>query len=548
MKEKQIIILASAAVAVLCLVVWNLYSRRQRRDTSRLRNAVVPNHYRANDQRPLTRQEQRVKRQAHKLIAKGKIIPAAQMLEQIGFYREAIDALENGRLFDDAVRVLMRLQRPGRAGVLYSRNGLWEPAAQCYLQAGDPLNAAKCFKEAGKLAEAAELFVKSAQFSDAAECLEKIGHLGDAARNWLKMGKIESAVDAWNKLGEDKAMLAVFRPSHDEFDIMFESLKTKSHLTGIVKILSRAPQASSMILELLSTKSFKTAELLFQHTPAHQTSSLISDVNIQSPAAPLLVTLFENAEQHRSAAILLEQLERFTEAAEAFKKSGEKERSDYCLSRANSDQVSKPSASAPKNISENRPAEVKIPRANFFIGTESPTAAPSPSSMDESSAARPTPLMKVASINTQPSVGPEMGLTITPDEVRLISRSWIFSGINEEDVENFIACFSAMNLCAGHTILSGSRDTFLVMAITGDLISPAVEDSSDGWLAPESGLAGQNPTAWKVTSATARVVSVKAADFNAILSGDADLTRIVYTNLTQRLLEPASKRPKLKVI
>jgi tetratricopeptide (TPR) repeat protein len=547
-KEKQIIILVSAAVAVLCVVVWNLYSRRQGRDTSGPRNAAVPNQSRANDQRPLTRQEQRVKRQAQKLIARGKIIPAAQMLEQIGFYREAIDALENGRLFDDAARVLMRLQRPGRAGVLYSRNGLWEPAAQCYLQAGDPLNAAKCFKQAGKLAEAAELFVKTAQFSDAAECLEKIGHLGEAARNWLKMGKTESAVDAWNKLGEDKAMLAVFRPSHDEFDIMFETVKVKSHLTGIVRILSRAPQASSMILELLSTNSFKTAELLFQHTPEHQTSSLISDVNIQSPATPLLVTLFENAGQHRSAAILLEQLERFTEAAKAFKKSGEMERSDYCLSRANPDQVGLLASSAPNNISENRPAEVKIPRANFFIGTESPVATPSSPSTDESNPARPAPKILVASINTQSSVGPEMGLTITSDEVRLISRSWIFSGINEEDIENFIACFSAINLCAGHTILSGSRDTFLVMAIIGDLISPAVEDTSDGWLAPESCLAGQNPTAWKVTSDTARVVSVKASDFNAILSGDADLTRIVYTNLTQRLLQWPSKRTILKAI
>jgi len=547
-KEKQIIILASAAIAVLGVVVWNFYSNRQRRDPAGPRNTSAPNQYRANDQRPLTRQEQRVKRQAQKLIAKGKIIPAAQMLEQIGFYREAIDALENGKLFDDAARVLMRLQRPGRAGVLYSRNGLWEPAAQCYLQAGDPLNAAKCFKEAGKLAEAAELFAKTAQFSDAAECLEKIGHLGDAARNWLKIGKTESAVEAWNKLGEDKAMLAVFRGSHDEFDIMFEYLKTKSHLTGIVKILSRAPQAASMILELLATNSLKTAELLFQHTPAHQTSSLISDVNIQSAAAPLLVTLYQNAGQHRYAAILLEQLENFTEAAQAFEKAGDKERADYCRSRANPNQASKPVASTPKNVSENRPAEVKIPRANFFIGTESPAVAPPSPSMDESSPARPAPLMTVASITSQPSVDLEMDLTITSDEVRLISRSWIFNGINEEDVDNFIACFSAINLCAGHTILSGSRENFLVMAITGDLMSPAVEHTSDGWLAPESGLAGQNPTAWKVTSAKARVVSVKASDFNAILSRDADLTRIVYTNLTQRLLEGPSKTPILKVI
>jgi tetratricopeptide (TPR) repeat protein len=537
MKEKQIILLGIAAAIIACFIAWAYYSRRNEEKARMRRPAGHGSQQRAADQKPLTRQEIRIKKQAAKLISRGRILPAAQMLEQAGFYRDAIDALENGRLFDDAARVLIRLQRPGRAGVLYSRNGLFGPAAQCFLQAGDNLNAAKCFREIGKTLEAAELFAKAAQFAEAAECLEKANLLSDAAKNWLKVNKTSKAVVCWNALGQDPQQLAAFKPHHDELDVMIHSIKSDPDLPGVLKILARSNQAGTYILDLLSDQIFETAKKIFNQSPQSVQASLVGSVNIQSPAAILLAEMYRESAQYRNAGMLLEQLERFEEAAEVFRAAGDSERSKYCSNRAKKGQmpqlhVNEPQMQGAPQINSAPPA-----RSGFFIDPGTQSALKSALEIPRPEVA----VSKAFKLPLEPSTKPSENLPLGGDEITLLSRTWLFQGLNEEDVEMLVSRFSAFEYQAGHRIRSGTPNTFLVMVITGDLISSEYPETADGWLSPEISLSERNSVEWIVTSSQARTVTINTLDFSAILSRNADLTRQVYMNLTLRLLSAGSK-------
>lgn len=538
MNEKQLILLAIAATIITGLIAWAYFEQRNEERARQRKSASGPaSSQRASDQRPLTRQEIRIKRQAEKLIARGRILPAAQMLEQAGFYRDAIDALENGRLFDDAARVLIRLQRPGRAGVLYSRNGLFGPAAQCFLQAGDSLNAAKCFREIGKPLEAAELFAKAAQFADAAECQEKANLLADAARNWMKVNKTSKAIVCWNALGQDPHQLSAFKPHQEELDAMIHAVKSDPDLPGILKILARSNQAASYILDLLSDQSVETAKKIFKQTPQFVHANLLGTVNIQSPAATLLAEIYKDSGEPRNAGILLEQLERFEEAAEAFTAAGDTERARYCANRARKGKSPLPTPDQNQVAAPQTPS-IPIAKAGFFIDAGTQSSLKSASLMANPEA---TPTPKVLKLPNEPTTAPSIDLQLSADEITLLSRTWLFQGLNEEDVEILVSRFCASEYQAGHRIKVGESKAFLVMTVMGDLICSANAEPLDGWLSPEIGLSDRPPVDWIVTSPTARAVAISSLDFSAIISRNADLTRQVYTNLTLRLLSPASK-------
>lgn len=539
MKEKQIILLGIAVAVILVFLLWNLYTRRNEAKARLRKSGVAPSHQRASDQRPLTGQEIRIKRQAEKLVAKGRLLPAAQMLEQAGFYRDSIDVLENGRLFDEAARVLIRLQRPGRAGVLYSRNGLFGPAAQCFLQAGDALNAAKCFREIGKPLEAAELFAKAAQFADAAECLEKAGLLSEAAKNWMRVNKSARAIVCWNALGQDPSLLSAFKPHQEELDVMLHAIKADPELTGVLKILARSNHVATYILDLLSDQGFETAKKMFTQAPQFVSANLLSSVNIQSPAANYLVNLYRENGQHRNAGILLEQLERFIEASDAFSAAGETERARYCANRAKKGKSPQlPTTNESKPIPE-KSTSTPIPKASFFI--DSGTQSNMKTAITATIVSEISPPQKLVKMHPEPATRPLENLPLSNDEIILLSRTWLFQGVNEEDVELLISRFQARQYHAGHRIQSGASATFLVMLVTGEVFSQQSSSSMDGWLSPEVGLGDRPACDWVITSAEGRVVCISSADFSSILSRNADLTRQVYINLTQRLASESNK-------
>jgi hypothetical protein len=67
---------------------------------------------------------------------------------------------------------------------------LWESAARCYVQAGEPLAAGRCLERAGRDSEAAALYEPAGAWREAARCHARAGAHRAAAR-------CHEAVDAW---------------------------------------------------------------------------------------------------------------------------------------------------------------------------------------------------------------------------------------------------------------------------------------------------------------------------------------------------------------
>lgn len=67
---------------------------------------------------------------------------------------------------------------------------LWESAARCYVQAGEPLAAGRCLERAGRHSEAAALYESAGAWREAARCHARAGAHRAAARCC-------EAVDAW---------------------------------------------------------------------------------------------------------------------------------------------------------------------------------------------------------------------------------------------------------------------------------------------------------------------------------------------------------------
>ncbi len=549
MKEKQIIFIAVATTSLIGALFWWIRNK----NGSKLRGSVKYSGpaatARAADLRILSPLEERVRIQAEKLIKKGRVNQAAQMLEQVGLHRLAISALEGAKLIDDAARVLIRLQKPGRAAVVYSRHGMWHQAAQCFLQADAPLDAARCHREAGNFSAAGEIFAREKKFADAAECLQKTGQLAESARNWIKAKDPKRAIDCWNSLAADSGLMSVFRPSSEEIEIMFSEVRSGASHPGLLAHLAKSQQVTPMIIELLTVNQQDAATALFEKSPPHIASTLLAEVNVQSPAGRPLAALFTKAKEHQFAGMILEQLTMFVEASEAYKFAGDLERARYCLDRISGNGASPQTKSLTK-AAENpvipRPLRQDALRASFVIESSDNTAQSSTPFSGNADQMAPSPAMQVTHpISLAKAHTPDGDLTI--DEETLIHRSWLINGASEDEVNTFIGFFHAREFRAGETILVGSPESFLVLAINGILRQEQTRVSGVEWLSPEIGLSAGSAVKW-IAETTVRVLEIRGLDVDRVFRQNSDLTRTVYINLTQNLLARSGTQLNLKAI
>jgi len=151
--------------------------RKQRGSSSQIKALKM----RSSDSNSLADKRQKQKSKADELIAKGKIIEGAKILEGIGLPRFAISALEQSGYIDEACEVLRKMGRPNRAGAIYMRNGMFLKAAKQYLVAGMNYDAAKCYMLAAKTnpeyyVAAGEIYEHNYDWNNALICYELAGH------------------------------------------------------------------------------------------------------------------------------------------------------------------------------------------------------------------------------------------------------------------------------------------------------------------------------------------------------------------------------------
>ena len=100
---------------------------------------------------------------------------------------------------------------------------------------------------------------------------------------------------------------------------------------------------------------------------------------------------------------------------------------------------------------------------------------------------------------------------------------------------------------AGETILVGSPESFLVLAINGILRQEQTRVSGVEWLSPEIGLSAGSAVKW-IAETTVRVLEIRGLDVDRVFRQNSDLTRTVYINLTQNLLARSGTQLNLKAI
>lgn len=124
---------------------------------------------------------------AMKLIAEGKVVDGARILENIGLDRIAIAALEADGFVDEACAMLLRLDRPERAALMFERHNRFVEAAEYYLLGDNPALAGQNYMLAGQ--------TDKRNFILAAKVFERSGDVGAAVEGYVAGGKYRRAFE-----------------------------------------------------------------------------------------------------------------------------------------------------------------------------------------------------------------------------------------------------------------------------------------------------------------------------------------------------------------
>jgi tetratricopeptide (TPR) repeat protein len=329
-------------VTIFCVLaaVWQVSNFKGSRARGRRRKNPKEDteKKRYSDKRRFTSLEKKMLAEARKMLSKGKITSAARLLEQLGMHREAIQALEENGLIHEAAKMLMRLQRHNRAGVIYARHGMWEFAAQCFKIANMPLEVAKCSKEAGDHDMAAEYFEKAERFEEAADFHFISGSIRKAAELFLRGGVHVKAIVAYNKVGVEEKNLASLKFSPHEIDFICLSLENRdvlgSNIDGLVNILLTTDRTVRLLIKIIELGFTDQGTLIFKKSPIDLGPQIMSEISFQNSSSENFATVFVGAKAFNYAGMVYEKMQSFIKAGDSFEKAEEIDRAIYCYERA----------------------------------------------------------------------------------------------------------------------------------------------------------------------------------------------------------------------
>ena len=319
--------------------MWQIANVRGIRARGRRRNSSPDEKARSRAQRSsdvknLTRQEQKLLAESKHMLALGKIIPAARILEQLNMPREAIQMLEDNGLIHDAAGILMRMQRSNRAGVIYARHGMWEQAAQCFKMANMPLEVAKCSRELGQMEIAGEYYEMANRWAEAADCFEHAGSFRRAAKLFGQAELPQRQITMYQKLASSGAPLHTIDLDDHEMQQIVDYLCKDPVDLNLAAVLGRRGRLPEVILRLAAQSKYREAADYLKHSAADLGPQLIAAVNYQDASAPALAELFTSVAKYGYAGMVYERLNAFDRAALAFEKADDLARAAYCYERA----------------------------------------------------------------------------------------------------------------------------------------------------------------------------------------------------------------------
>jgi tetratricopeptide (TPR) repeat protein len=324
-----------AALAAIGLF-WQLINRQGRslRGPKKAKTKTEDGRLRVNDQERLNRHEKQIVKRAKAHVRSGEIMAGATLFESIGMARDAIQVLEENGYIHDACKILLRMNRPNRAGVLFARNGMWDRAIDCFRIAGMTLEVAKCHRELRNYAQAAPLYAEVGRMKEAAYCYREAGQLEKSAEIFLEVDDIEAGIKILETLGNQGASLSRIQLSQKGIQGILKHCASGNLSKHLVGILIGKGLYSDLVFELQQNEKFDSLMTLIGFGNEIGFTQLIADQRFRDEFGVRTARLLSRAGQLNYAGILFERGYQFAEAAECFEKFGELERAAYCYQRS----------------------------------------------------------------------------------------------------------------------------------------------------------------------------------------------------------------------
>ena len=142
------------------------------------------------------RSARKVERTAHSIAKKGQLYEAAEMCLENGLLDPAAQYYIEAGDFVRAADVRHDQNRFQEAAELHLKAGDHETAGTIYASQGENRRAADCFFEAGRMTVAGELFEKCGEFRRAGECFREAGFDRQAAKAFIRCQAWKQAAEA----------------------------------------------------------------------------------------------------------------------------------------------------------------------------------------------------------------------------------------------------------------------------------------------------------------------------------------------------------------
>jgi tetratricopeptide (TPR) repeat protein len=322
-----------AAASVAIIMMWRL--RNEFGFRKRANSQIEKSRSRSVDSRILSLHEAKMADKAKQLAKRKQYRQASQIYESLGLQRDAISSLEDGGYIDDAASILLKMQRPNRAAVVYARHGKWGKAHEYFVKAGMSFEAARCKREEGKFEDAAREFELLNKHDESAQCHILAKDWRSAARAFVKANATSKAHDAYTRFFNQVSEEMIPNDFDTaELTLMKDHIVQNDIKTGYVRVLARSGALVELILELLQKGLVKKSVEIANLARVDVGPSLMSQVNLQSAQGRHLAEMFQHMSHFKYAGMTYEQISDFRMAAICYEEAEEHERAGYCYERA----------------------------------------------------------------------------------------------------------------------------------------------------------------------------------------------------------------------
>jgi tetratricopeptide (TPR) repeat protein len=213
----------------------------------------------------MTRGESTIFHRAEKLVVQRKYLEAAELFEKIRFQRRAIDVLEEAGLITEAAQILLRLKVPGRAAILYERNGRLEFAAKYFQIANQHCDAGLALLKLALIdskfyGQAAESFTIAKEYDRALEALAQLLNHDEILRNAIMHSRYRFLFNYMQSYLNARAILEKIGENH--LDLLVQSASFSPHAVQTFATwteCSDRPRVARSIIEHVSRdRAFST--------------------------------------------------------------------------------------------------------------------------------------------------------------------------------------------------------------------------------------------------------------------------------------------------